>query len=128
MSASAKSGYTAFSQPPPDGVLEIQDVVSGYQQTLRLVGELDLCSAPMLDAAVRRICLGGTATAMVLDLGAVTFMDSTGLRTMLGAKTLCGTYGIEFRVLPGPAQVQRLFEITGVQDLLPLATPDGDVS
>jgi anti-anti-sigma factor len=98
--------------------LDMQDVVCGSQQTLRLSGELDLVSAPMLDGALRRVCAADLAAVVVLDLGGVTFMDSSGLRSIMTAKEVCTKAGVELRVLPGQAQVQRLFEITGVHDLL----------
>jgi anti-anti-sigma factor len=46
-------------------------------------------------------------------------MDSTGLTLMLLANDLCKAHGIVFALVPGPRQVQRVFEIAGVLDSLP---------
>lgn len=98
--------------------LELQDFVSASQHVLELRGELDMASSPDLDAEVRRICTDGT-DGLTLDLSRLTFMDSTGLRVLLLAKELCERHGCAFRVIPGPAQIQRLFEVTGVLERLP---------
>ena len=83
---------------------------------MRLAGEADLASAPVLEAALQGICAAATAKVLLIDLERVTFMDSTGLRALLVAKELCANSGIELRVLPGNAQVQRLLEVAGLTD------------
>lgn len=88
------------------------------QHTLALSGELDLACAPMLDAALQRICTERTE-ALTLDLSQLTFMDSTGLRAILLAEDLCERHDCKLVVIPGPAQVQRLFEVTGLLERLP---------
>jgi anti-sigma B factor antagonist len=98
--------------------LELYEERSDACRTLVLIGELDMASAPALDAAVRRVCADGTEQ-VALDLSKLTFMDSTGLRVMLVAKDLCELHGCEFQLVPGPAQVQRLFEVTGLLEQLP---------
>ncbi len=97
---------------------ELRDESVGARHTLVLIGELDMASAPALDAALRGICSNATE-AVALDLSSLTFMDSTGLRVMLLAKDLCQRHGCEFQLIRGPAQVQRLFEITGLLEQLP---------
>ena len=98
--------------------LELQDEGVGARHTLVLIGELDMASAPTLDAAIDRLCTDGTE-ALTLDLSRLTFMDSTGLRVMLVAKDLCVENGCELQLVRGPAQIQRLFEVTGLLELLP---------
>jgi anti-sigma B factor antagonist len=102
--------------------LELQDVVSSGEHRLVLRGELDIASCPQLVAAVLRICSAG-ARVLVLDLSGVTFMGSTGLSAILSARGLCAKQGCELVLIPGPAQVQRLFELAGVLDRLPFGTP-----
>jgi anti-sigma B factor antagonist len=84
-------------------------------------GELDIASCPQLVATVLQICSMGTS-ALVLDLSGVTFMGSTGLSAILSARGLCAKHGCEFMLIPGPDQVQRLFELAGVLDRLPFGT------
>jgi anti-anti-sigma factor len=91
---------------------------SGARHTLVLTGELDMAWAPALDATLQRICTPLTE-AITLDLSQLTFMDSTGLRAVLLAKELCEQHDCEFMLVPGPPQVQRLFEVTGLLERLP---------
>jgi anti-sigma B factor antagonist len=97
---------------------KLHDHTEGARHVLVLEGELDMASSPTLEAALQQICIGGTE-AVTLDLSKLTFMDSTGLRVVLLAKELCERHGCEFLLIPGPAQIQRLFEITGVLERLP---------
>jgi anti-sigma B factor antagonist len=103
--------------------LELQYVVSNGGHTLVLTGELDIASCPELLGTVLQICSLGTR-ALVLDLSNVTFMGSTGLSAILSARSLCAKHGCEFMLIPGPDQVQRLFELAGVLDRLPFATAE----
>lgn len=99
-------------------LFELQNVVSGERSTLVLSGEIDLLAAPDVEAAIRHLCAQRTSQ-IVLDLRKVTFMDSTGLKATTSAQALCQAQGHEFGMIPGPRQVQTLFEITGLADLLP---------
>jgi anti-sigma B factor antagonist len=78
-------------------------------------GEIDLATAPELDARLRELHQSGF-DRLLLDLRHVTFMDSTGLRLLLNWDAAARQNGLTFQIVPGPPLVQRLFEITGVQD------------
>jgi anti-sigma B factor antagonist len=97
---------------------EVQDSVCGGRHTLVLSGELDIVSAPELEAMSRMLCADGIS-GVALDLSKLTFMDSTGLRAILSVKEISDSHGYEFMLIPGPHNVQRLFELTGLLDLLP---------
>jgi anti-sigma B factor antagonist len=99
---------------PPN--LDVHDAVAGDVQTIRMVGELDLATAPKLEAVLSRL---DGAKAVTLDLSGLTFMDSCGLRSVLRVKQMCEQRGYDFRLVPGEQQVQRLFELTGLLDVLP---------
>ena len=53
--------------------------------TVLLEGELDIATAPVLDATLADVERNGTGT-VVLDLAGVRFIDSTGLRSLLSAR------------------------------------------
>jgi anti-sigma B factor antagonist len=90
--------------------------------TLILAGELDLASAPTLEAAIARLCSNG-ASEIVFDLGALAFIDSTGLRTILGCMSLCEEHLCDFWLIPGQRSIQRLFELAGLLGRLPFREP-----
>lgn len=99
----------------PERRLELQDAISAGRHVLKLSGELDVATAPDLQAAVVRI--GASRTRIVtLDLRDLAFMDSSGLAAIIAASKLCRNLACEFRLIPGPPAVQRVFELTGVLD------------
>lgn len=99
---------------------EVQESVRDGRHTLLLSGELDLAVAAGLEAVILGLC-GEGVSSVELDLSQLTFMDSTGLRAVLRAQELCAEHGYDFLVTPGRGQVQRLLELTGTTDVLPLA-------
>ncbi len=54
---------------------------------------------------------------IVIDLRTVTFIDSSGLRLLLAQARACRESGSRFRLVNGPAQVRRLFEISGTRNI-----------
>jgi anti-anti-sigma factor len=102
---------------------EVQDVVSDGRHRLVLTGELDLAPAAELEATLLCLCAGGTKE-IALDLSKLRFMGSIGLRLILLARELCEQHGYEFQLIAGPANIQRVFEMTGLLDVLPFRTDD----
>ncbi len=91
---------------------------------MRLTGELDLASAPILERALGGEDVTG-APLVVLDLDGLEFVDSSGLRAILLAHSGSSERGGEFAITPGSPQVQRLLSITSVTDhLRVIAAPD----
>jgi anti-sigma B factor antagonist len=97
--------------------LNIQAHRQQDRHTLVLTGELDLASAQELEGMVAQACADG-AREIVLDLSRLRFIDSSGLKAILTARSLCATSGCELYLTPGQEPVQRLFEITRVIDRL----------
>jgi anti-anti-sigma factor len=54
----------------------------------------------------------------VLDLSAVGFMDSSGLRVIAVAAQRAESLGRRFALVPGPEQVMRVFAITRMRERL----------
>jgi anti-anti-sigma factor len=80
-------------------------------------GEIDLVSVPELQAALER-AERSTATAVVLDLSSVTFIDSSGIRVLVECARRDPSGG-RFSIIGGPA-VDRVVDMTGLRDRLPL--------
>jgi anti-sigma B factor antagonist len=98
----------------------MQDVVSDGTHTLVLSGELDMATTPGVEAVI--VGCAASARRLTVDLSKLTFMDSTGLGLMLSAQQLCQASGAEFALVPGPRNVQSVFEVTGLLDQLPFET------
>jgi anti-sigma B factor antagonist len=86
--------------------------------TVRVSGEIDASTAPTLAATLDRVIAAG-ATAIAVDLGAVDFIDSTGLTTLIAARTQLDGRGTLTVVSPSDA-VRRLLDLTGLDELFVL--------
>jgi anti-sigma B factor antagonist len=84
-------------------------------------GELDLATAPELETQVLTAVRGGDRS-VVLDLRELTFMDSTGVRTIVAAHQVAEETGHDLRVVrpPRDSAVSRVIEISGIDDALGL--------
>jgi anti-anti-sigma factor len=92
---------------------------NGPNETVRvsLSGELDIASAPQLEDQLGQVEAAGPA-AIVLDLRGLEFMDSTGLRTIVGADTRAREQGRRLAIVRGPEAVQRIFTVTKLDERL----------
>lgn len=95
---------------------DVRDVICDGTRTLVLAGELDIAGAVELEATVMECA---DADALTLDLSQLTFMGSTGLRLILLARDLCKVREMAFALIPGPSQVQHVFEVADLLDRLP---------
>ena len=102
----------------PEPTLHIRTEGEADVLTVALSGELDLASAGMLDTVIAELCADG-ATRIVLELGELEFMDSTGLRSVLVGEELCKVSGCELLIGSTSRQVARLFDVSGVGERLP---------
>jgi anti-sigma B factor antagonist len=100
------------------GSLAVRSEREGEAHIIELIGELDLDGAPKLEQALSE-AEAGDATSIVVDLGALDFIDSTGLRLLVMAAER-SEHG-RFSLLRGPKQVHRVFEITDLVERLPFA-------
>ena len=97
------------------GLFSLESVLDGETRTLRLHGELDLATAPGLEKALDEAFDGGSA-ALVLDLSALTFIDSTGIALLIGAIAREAD-GSTVRFIPSQAPaVTRVLRLTGVEE------------
>ena len=99
----------------------LQDIAVGAGHTLALSGELDIAEAGRLERAIADLCAAG-AGSIRIDLSGLTFLDSTGLRAIVGASERCRTSGVELEITRGPDQIHSLFALTGLLDRLPFAS------
>lgn len=90
----------------------------GSGHVIALFGEFDLAVAGSVERELRRVEATG-ASLIVIDLSGLTFMDSTGARLVWQADVRSRAGANRLRLRRGPRAVQRVFEISGVADLLP---------
>ncbi len=113
---------TANDRPTSTGAAAFSIVASdeGEAYRLRLAGELDIAGIETAQAALA--AAAETAPArLVIDLSGLAFIDSSGLRFIIATRALCDERGIELSLVPGGLAVQRIFEVTRLDQLLPFA-------
>lgn len=94
--------------------MNIDHQTRGAWHVVAVDGEIDIATAGELDTAIEQ----GFREAeghLAIDLTKVTFMDSTGLRSMIAALHAAGDTTRLVVVMDG-GPVRRLFEIAGVAD------------
>ena len=86
--------------------------------TVTLSGRLDTTTAPQLEASLKQNL--GDAKELVMDMSAVEYVSSAGLRVLLAAQKVMNKQGsMVLRGVQGP--VMEVFEITGFSDILTIA-------
>lgn len=84
-----------------------------------IVGDVDMTACEMVETTIDAAREG--ATVLVLDLRAVGFMDTSGLRLVISQQQRAEADGYRFVVVvAGSGKVQRLFEIAGFPSGHPL--------
>jgi anti-anti-sigma factor len=81
------------------------------------IGELDMLTAPILDAALQA-AESATPRRIVVDLRRLLFMDCCGLRVLLGAHERAGKGGWGLSVVHPAGGVRRVLELTGTAETL----------
>src|SRR5262245_39554434 len=94
-------------------LLEITVSESGGVRQVSLSGELDMAGVDRFERLLVADRVPGSAT-VVLDLRALTFIDSSGLRAVIMADQRVSAAGGRFIVVRGPDPVNQVLEMTGV--------------
>jgi anti-anti-sigma factor len=107
------------SRPAPD-TFDAHVLIEEGQPVVVARGEIDLASATRLDSALAQALSAGPR--ITLDLGDVTFMDSTGINAVVGVLHHLGRTP-EAIVLRDPTDaVRRVLAIAGIDHLFTVHT------
>lgn len=79
-----------------------------------LAGEIDHDAAQSLRLQLDDALLRRTPQTMVLDLGGVGFMDSSGLGLILGRQRCARVLGAGIRVQHAPQQLQKMLQLARI--------------
>src|SRR2546423_6631209 len=94
------------------GELLLDDKSRDGSHTLELAGELDIATAPDLEATILSLCVDGVGE-IVLDLSKLEFVDSAGLGAHLSGKALWEAPGGQLLLTQPRAPGDRPFPVTG---------------
>jgi anti-anti-sigma factor len=105
-----------------DGVpnFEIAAERDGGTHYLRLDGEFDIACTETFREQVAAV-LRERPEAVIVDLSRLQFIDSSGLRLVMEARGLCEDSGLDYSVIAGSGQVRRVFDLTGMDEVLPVS-------
>lgn len=92
---------------------------------LAVTGEFDAAAVEPFDVALREAMLesGG---AFMLDLGGLTFMDSSGVNALLRTRALLGREERDLVLVCPAGPPRRAIDLIGVADLFTIFTTIGD--
>lgn len=93
--------------------LELRERRAGEVTTLAARGELDVSTAPELEAAVQRLC-ADPAHDLILDLSGLALVDTAGMSALGTCKRLFDESDCGFWVMSPRAPVRRVLEQCGL--------------
>lgn len=111
-------GVTPAPRESHFGVLTMTSSRDGDVHRICLSGELDLASAASVDQEITRV-EDTDARTIVVDLSGLDWVDSTGVRLLLSAQARTRTRSHRLAVVRARNDVQRVFDVCGVSDILP---------
>jgi anti-sigma B factor antagonist len=103
-----------FTPPPFAVAVE----TTATEILVRVNGELDMHTMPRLEAQLGEF--DGDARALVIDLRAVTFIDSSGIRALVHAHQAARRHQRRLRMTAPHENVLRTLEVAGLLGVLPL--------
>jgi anti-anti-sigma factor len=104
-----------------DPPFEVRTSRVGGATIVTIVGEIDMANAPEVKGAIDATRDG--AERVVVDLSAVTFLDSSALNALVYGQRDLAEHEISFRVVsPADQSVRKVFEITHLTE--PLSVVD----
>ena len=115
---SRKAGDFAREARRSAGQVEL--ALSDGAAWLTATGQIDIACGDRFIACLRE-ARDAEPQSLVIDLRAVSFIDSTGLSMLLKADGLARQNQFELQIIRSPAEiVQAVLEATGVEKFLPL--------
>ena len=95
--------------------MTIEKMAEGNKLTITLTGRLDTTTAPKLETELKQNISG--VEELVLDLAALEYLSSAGLRVLLSAQKVMNRQG-SMVVRNANEIIMEIFEVTGFVDVL----------
>jgi anti-anti-sigma factor len=93
---------------------------AGERAVITLPGTIDITNSGAVRDQLISLADDRTATLVVVDMAATTFCDSSGVTAIAAAHKKASAHGGEVRVASQSAQVLRIFELTGLDQIVPV--------
>lgn len=95
-------------------LISVSTAVDGARGVVTVGGEVDVACADRVASAVASVVEAGATEAVTLDISAVTFVDSYGIRVLVSARDQVA----ELVIVGATPRIRRMFEIVGLADVL----------
>jgi anti-sigma B factor antagonist len=92
---------------------------------IALHGEVDYTTAQQFREEISTLLAQGGTRRIVVDLGGVSFLDSTGVGTLVVARRICADCNVRLELDSVNPFIARLFAVLGVSDALGVPAPAG---
>lgn len=110
----------------PELAIQKTELSAGWV-SIAVEGEIDLATADQLSKAIDEVLSGGSEN-LVVDLNGSSFMDSTGLKTLVMAERNFSDDGREFVIAVNGGPISRLLDLSGVESSMRVVAKPGDVA
>ena len=90
----------------------------GSTAQILLAGDLDLTTAATLGPAVRHLLTCAEISCVEIDVGLVSFCDSSGLSALLNAQKLAASRGVQLYLIQIGPRLELLLDVTGLGPML----------
>lgn len=102
---------------------EIEVVTAENGTVTRICGRIDIDSSPALRALLLTTLQGPSCNVLILDLSAVTHIDSSGVATLIEGLRIARSHDTELRLQGLEGRLLRLFQSTGILSLFDGSMP-----
>ncbi len=98
------------------GLMNIETQESGKATLVKVSGEVDMSNSPkvreiLMDLAKKKV------SGIVVDLGEVSYMDSSGIATLVEGLQETSSYGGKFHLASLSPKVQQVFDLARLSDV-----------
>jgi anti-anti-sigma factor len=104
--------------------IEVATSDDATRSVLTVGGEIDVGSAHEIDAVVAVVAGWSETKDIVVEMGNVTFIDSSGIAALLRCRQQIDKAGLGFSVVGARGMPLTVLEITGVLPYLSTSTAD----
>lgn len=86
--------------------------------TAAISGEIDHHCAKNIRQEIDSVLISASPNKLIIDMGGVTFMDSSGLGLILGRYTKAEEACIQFSVKGASGRVRQMFDMAGLDRII----------
>jgi anti-sigma B factor antagonist len=105
---------------------EMRTVTGVDSSTMILSGEADLAVAEEIVRQGTEVLSSAATQCLIVDLGAVTFIDSTTLGALIQLRNVALAANKQVQLMRLPSRVRRVLEIAGLAGVFDEASPNSD--